>query len=135
MFARNTVLERREPFEAPNPKADPPVEGDPRYIYNHVRVVGPSPIAYMGGEAAEWQGVGRQGVVIEPLDGYGGTVDKPLGEIQRDYVIVKEPEPTVVQPTVKVVNAHTREAGPSPEDVFAEVAVAADKPRRGRSRK
>ena len=141
MYARDTVLARREPFVAPNPKADPPVEGDARYIYNRVRVIGPSPVAHLGGQVAEWQsGPGSQGVVLEPLDGFGGNVDRPLGEIQQLYTIEREPEQVFVEQKIRVINAATREAGPTPEEVFAEVAAvsstpAADKPGGRRTRK
>lgn len=132
MFARDTILARREPFAAPDPKADPPVEGDPRHIYNRVRVIGPSPVAHLGGQPAEWQsGPGSQGVVVEPLDGFGGNVDRPLGELQRDYFIDKEPTPMLVEQKIRVINAATREAGPTPEEVFAEAAQQAT-PRPGR---
>jgi hypothetical protein len=135
MYARNTILTRREPFEVPNPEADPPVEGDPKYIFNRVRVVGTSPISHMGGTAT-WSGVGAQGVIIEPLDGFGGTVDRPLGELQRDYTIESEPGPTKIEPSIRVVNSQTREAGPSPEEIFAETASVKEEtaPRRRRRR-
>ena len=137
MYARNTILTRREPFEAPNPEADPPVEGDPKYIFNRVRVIGRSPISHMGGAAAEGSGVGAQGVIVEPLEGFGGTVDRPLGELQRDYTIEFEPGPTQIEPTLRVINAQTREAGPSPEEVFATTASekteSKPRPRRRRS--
>lgn len=129
MYARNTILKRREPFVAPNAEADPPVEGDARHIYNHVRVIGESPVAHMGGPQ-QWEGVGSRGVIIEPLDGFGGSVDRPLGELQRDYVIEQEPAPTVIQPSIRVINAQTREAGPTPEDVFREAANASSDKRR-----
>lgn len=124
MFARDTILARREPFPAPDASVSPPVEGDARYIYNRVRVIGPSPVAILGGQPAAWQsGPGAQGVVIEPLDGFGGNVDRPLGELQRDYMIEREPEQIFVESKIRVVNAHTREAGPTPEEVFAEAAA------------
>lgn len=135
MYSRGTILSRREPFETPDPKATPPVEGDPRYIYNEVEVIGTSPIAYMGGEAASWSGVGAQGVIVVPHGAFGGTIDRPLGELQRDYEIKSEPEPTVVSPSIRVINAHTREAGPSPEEQFAETAAAEAAQSNGRRRK
>lgn len=131
MYARDTILARKEPFVAPDLAADPPVDGNPAYIYNHVRVVGPSPIARMGGPE-QWEGVGARGVVIEPLDGFGGTVDRPLGELQRDYYVDVEPDPVIVTPSIRVIDAHTRDAGPTPEDVFRELG---DKPSTRRGRK
>lgn len=136
MFSRGTILARREPFIVPDLKADPPVEGDPAYVYNRVRVIGVSPVAHMGG-TSNWGGVAAQGVIIEPVTGFGGNVDRPLGELQRDYTIESEPEPLTIQSTVRVINAQTREAGPTPEEVFAESASSptGSKPRRGRAKK
>ena len=132
MYSRGTILTRREPFAEPNPKATPPVEGDARAAYNRVEVLGTSPIAYMGGAAGTWSGVSAQGVIVQPAaPAFGGTIDRPLGELQRDYAIESEPEPTVVSPSIRVINAHTREAGASPEEQFAEAAqAAADAPKR-----
>lgn len=114
MYSRDTVLTRREPFD----------ETDPAAAYNRVRVVGTSPVAYMGGAASTWSGVSAQGVIIEPVSTFAGNLDRPLGELQRDYAIESEPEPTVVTPSIRVINAQTREAGPSPEDAFAETRQA-----------
>lgn len=114
MYSRNTILSRREPFP----------DDDPAAVYNRVRVLGTSPIAYMGGSAQTWSGVSAQGVIIQPEGAFGGNLDRPLGELQRDYTIESEPEPTQITPSVRVINAQTREAGPAPEDVFAEARQA-----------
>ena len=135
MYARGTILSRREPFPVADAAAVPPVDGDPRAPYNRVRVIGPSPRVVSGGAPAMWSGVSAQGVVIEPLAGFGGIVDRPLGELQADYDIESEPEVVIPQPSVRVIDAQSRAAGPTPEEVFAEEAAkAAKETRRGRGR-
>lgn len=114
MYSRDTILSRRDPFK----------DDDPAAVYNRVRVIGTSPVAYMGGATGTWSGVSAQGVIIQPEGAFGGNLDRPLGELQRDYEIETEPEPTVVTPSIRVINAQTREAGPSPEDAFAETRRA-----------
>lgn len=126
MYVRNTILVRKEPFTVPV-SADPSnkveeVEGDPRHPYNRVRVIGPSPVSHSGGPGM-WEGASARGVSIEPLTQFASNVDRPYGELQAEYTIEFEPEPLVLRPEIRVVDSQTRQAGPTPEEVFAAMPV------------
>lgn len=119
MYAPNTILKRKEPVAEPDPrgKTDDARNGDPLHPFNRVRVIGPSPVQ-RSGALAEWQGGQSAGVLIQPEGQFGPTVDRPLGELQQDYDIEFEPVVEITQGTVRVINAHSHQAGPTPEDVF-----------------
>lgn len=121
MFARGTILTRKEPFDEPKPaaKTEDARNGDPRHVFNRVRVIGPSPVQ-TSGHLAEWQGGQSQGVLVQPEGVFGPTVDRPLGELQRDYNVEFVPKVEIQQGTVRVIDATSSELGPSPEDVFRE---------------
>lgn len=114
-YKPGTILERKEPFEAPEADSDEP-DLTP---YNEIRVVGPSPVVAQGA-AGEWGGVTAAAISIAPHgDAFGPVIDKPLGELQRDYSIVTESEPTPLERgEVKVL-----EYGESPEEAFAREAA------------
>lgn len=114
MFTRGTVLVLKEPKstdEVPFP-------------YDRVRVVGVSVVSRPGA-MGEWEGADAQGVVIEPVTEFAGNLDEPYGRLKRLYKIESEPEPVDQQIRVEVIPAHTRQAGPTPEEIFAEQNEAA----------
>lgn len=120
MYAPDTILKRKEPYPEPDPtgKTDEARAGHELAPFNTIRVIGPSPVQ-MSGALAEWQGGSSQGVLIQPHKAFGPTVDRPLGELQRDYDVefapVREME---INTKIRVIDAQSGEAGPSPEDVF-----------------
>lgn len=121
MYAPDTILTKKDPLPEPNPagKTDEERAGHPLAAYNRIRVVGPSPVQYSG-QLAEWQGGASAGVLIQPTPAFGPTVDRPLGELQRDYEIESEPETTFeMTQKIRIIDAHSRQAGLSPEEVFA----------------
>ena len=121
MYAPDTILTRKEPYPEPDPKGktDEARAGHELAPFNTVRVIGPSPVT-MSGALAEWQGGASKGVLIQPHKAFGPTVDRPLGELQRDYDVTFQPERTIEQGKIRVIDAHSGEAGPSPEDVFSQ---------------
>lgn len=117
MYAPDTILKLKDP----KPPTKVPAKKDPDsgrtrkahevpFAYNTVRVIGRSPIGHVEGDP---------GVLIEPLTYHGSTLDEPLSKIQRLYDIESEPVNEIVVEPIKVIRADTREAGPTPEDVFA----------------
>lgn len=120
MYAPDTILVRKEPFPEPDPKGktDEARAGHEMAPFNRIRVIGPSPVQ-MSGALAEWQGGQSAGVLVQPHMAFGPTVDRPLGELQRDYDVEFVPERSLeLSQKIRVIDAHSGEAGPSPEDVF-----------------
>lgn len=120
MYAPDTILTRKEPLPEADPagKTDEERAGHALACFNELRVVGASPVQ-TSGALAEWQGGASAGVIVQPT-GFGPTVDRPLGELQRDYDVTFTPERNLnLQNTVRVIDAHSSEAGMSPEEVFA----------------
>lgn len=123
-YKPETILERKVPFEAP-------AEGeDDLRPYNEVRVIGQSPVQ-SGVRVGEW--VGQQGDLISVAPtGFGPVVDRPAGELERDYTIKWEPPLRMVDRQIieRVI------PGPSPEQQFATAASEAnEKPSPGRGRR
>lgn len=114
MYEPGTILVRKEPQgtdEAPN-------------AYDRVKVVGPSPFTHNG--LSEWEGISRQGIIIQPAGmEYGANVDQPFGRLQELYDVAELPEPVEVDihPKVRIINTGTASAGPSPEEVFSKAAT------------
>lgn len=139
MYAPDTILVLKEPrtvgtpaspdYDPKNPKAGgtPPSKDYAPFAYDRVRVIGESPIQHSGGARSEWVGAGARGVMIEPLTHFGANLDEPLGRLQSLYDIESEPiiEVPVMQ-TVRVIQPG--QAGPTPEEVFAEHAKANPSP-------
>lgn len=146
MFTAGTILELKKPRPAEekrnrddevvmvkDPKTgestDKPVMQE--FPYNRVEVVGPSPVVHVG--QSEWTGADAEGVIIRPLTEFGGNLDEPVGKIKQLYNVVSVPEPQVYKPEVRVVEATTAMAGPTPEEVFAKEAPGKP-PKRGQHR-
>jgi hypothetical protein len=116
MYVPNTILALKEPKPPVKvPKREDPDTGRVRkaheipFAWNEVRVVGQSPIAHTAGDP---------GVILEPLTYHGSTLDEPLSKVQRLYDIKEEPVEEVVIEPIRVIRAGTRDAGPSPEEIF-----------------
>ena len=111
MYERDTILVLKEQRDA-----DP--ETGEAFAYNRVRVVGESPVAHT--HKGEWEGADARGVIIQPVTNFGSNLDEPFGKLRELYSVESIPEVVVpVQQTVKIVNATTAQAGPTPEEVFA----------------
>lgn len=134
MYEPGSILTLKEPRPPEKNEKDEEIE----FPYNRVEVVGQSPINH-GVTASEWSGAAAdgQGVIIKPLTSFGSTLDEPYGKLKELYDVESIPqhEAPAAQP-VKVVNATSGSAGPTPEEVFATEAPG-KKPepgqRRGRS--
>ncbi len=106
MFPPGTTLSLKEPNEE-----------DP---YNHVEVVGQSPIQHATGSGSMWAGADAFGFIIRPLDQFGPTLAKPLGLLNELYEVEAWPDDPVTGEPLNPQN-NPRHA-PSPEQVLAEAA-------------
>lgn len=113
MFQPETVLIKREPFEEDHASAP----------YNRVKVIGQSPINH-GTIQTEWVGAQAQGVIIQPIDGFGSTLDEPYGKLVELYEIESVPEN--VLPAEQVIQHIPQDGSPSPEDIFRAEAREAE---------
>lgn len=145
MYAPGTVLELKKPRD-PSPKVDRNEEvvyvkdkdGEPtdkpvmlEFPYNKVEVIGRSPVVR---EYSEWQGADAESVIIRPVTDFAGNLDEPLGKIRLLYKVVSVPDEVIpVERTIKVVEANTAQAGPTPEEVFAQAAPG-KAPEKGKKR-
>jgi hypothetical protein len=150
MYATGTILELKEQRE-PERKIDPQT-GEPAFVkkrnretgelentktpamqvfpYNKVKVVGKSPVVH---EYSEWTGTDAEGVIIEPITEFAGNLDEPIGKIRLLYNVVHTPEEKVYQPEIRVIEANTQQAGPTPEEIFAQEAPG-EPPKAGQTR-
>lgn len=128
MYAKDTILVLKE-------QRPPDEETGEDFAYNKVRVIGQSPVT--SGEDKGYSGPDADGVLLEGLTNFGGNLDEPFGRVKELYDVESIPEVEVpAQTTVKVVDAQSAQAGPTPEEVFAEEAPGiAPEPgqRRGRT--
>jgi hypothetical protein len=108
-YATGTILSRKEPFEEP---ADDSPDLRP---YNEIKVIGPSPVQ-TNARAAEWTGQAGDNISVIPTD-FGEVIDRPQGELQKDYDVTFIPESN--QPLTHTVTV--QELGPSPEETFSAV--------------
>lgn len=114
MFEPNTVLALKEQRDA-----DP--ETKEEFPYNRVKVVGQSPVSHA--DKGDWQGTDAAGVIVVPLTNFGSTLDEPFGKLREIYDVESMPEVEVeVAPKIRVINGTSAQAGPTPEEVFAEKA-------------
>lgn len=119
IYKPGTILALKEP-------RDPdPVTGE-EYPYNRVEVVGESPVGHVGG-LQEWDGAMSVGVTIKPAGEFGGTVDRPIGELRHKYKVEYSPPERELEmrhagQNVKVVVQDAPEG--SPEDAFSKSAPA-----------
>lgn len=127
MYEIDTILELKNP-------QDPDDETGQEFPYNRVRVGGPSPINH-GVHAGEWTGADGQGVILIPLASFGGNLDEPYGKVRALYNVVETPVHEAPSNPLRVINATSAAAGPTPEEVFAEQApgVASEDGKRGRT--
>lgn len=149
MYLPGTILKLREQ-RPPTVVAGPEVEiidkngkGTGKYKreeveqpfpYNHVRVIGPSPLTYTHQRGAEspdrqpYDGADAQGVIIQPVSEFAMTLDEPYGKLRRLYEITELPEEEFTHPVVRVHRGPSAIAGPTPEEVFADKAPADTQP-------
>lgn len=121
MYAPDTILTLKEQRST----------DDKQFAYDRVRVVGQSPVSHTS-ESAKYSGEDAKGVIITPLTEFAGNLDEPFGKVRKLYDVESEPVyEEEVKTTVRRVDATTRAAGPTPEDIFAEQAAGdPNKPRR-----
>lgn len=125
MYAANTILSLKT-------QRDPDPETGEEFAYNKVKVVGPSPINH--GTADGWSGMQATGVIITPLTNFGSTLDEPLGKLQALYDIEEEPKVEVEVAKIRVIDSASRDAGETPEEVFAREAPGEADAEGGRKR-
>jgi hypothetical protein len=131
MYAPGTILrlkEQRAPTEKLDRDTGEPVLKGPKgrekpvmleFPYNRVRVIGRSPVSYTN----DWSGADAVGVIITPLTDFAGNLDEPFGKLNQLYEVESIPERKVPEKIeVKIIDAATNEAGPTPEEVFAREA-------------
>lgn len=108
-YKSGTILTRREPFEVPEEGSDKP----DFTAYNEVEVIGHSPVSTAVRDT-EWTGQQGDNISIKPTS-FGAVIDRPFGELRRDYDVKSIPEPRAIDRQVIEV----AEPGPSPEEQFA----------------
>lgn len=106
MYPADTVLKLKK-------QRKPDKETNEKFAYNRVRVVGPSPVSHAS--KGEWTGADAAGVIVTPLENFGGVIDEPFGKLVELYEVESQPEPQVVEQTVTIKQASL---GPTPEEVF-----------------
>lgn len=119
MFEPGTILRLREPQSTE----------DELYPYDLVKVVGQSPVQHSRPDAdTPFAGQDAVGFIITPHgDGFGPTLDKPYGELQKLYDIEEYPtDPLTGEPLKPENNPRNL---PSPEQVFLKVARESEKPK------
>lgn len=105
-YKAGTILERKEPFKEPE-------DGKPDLRpYNEVEVIGQSPVQ-VATRATEWTGQAGDNISVKPTT-FGAVIDRPFGELQRDYSVVSIPERKRVDRQI----VEEIEPGPSPEEQF-----------------
>lgn len=114
MYEPDTILSLKE-------QREPDEETNEPFPYNEVRVVGESPVSHA--DKGDWTGTDARGVIIVPLTNFGSTLDEPFGKLREIYDVKSIPEVEVdVAPKIRVINSSSAQAGPTPEEVFAEKA-------------
>ena len=125
MYEPNTIL-------ALNEQRDPDPETGEEFPYNRVRVVGQSPVSHA--DKGDWTGADAVGVIIVPLTNFGSTLDEPFGKLREIYAVEEVPVVEVeAAPKIRVINATSAQAGPTPEEIFAAQAPG-KAPEEGQSR-
>jgi hypothetical protein len=90
------------------------------FPYNRVMVCGQSPVR-RGGEG--WEGSDAVEVIIQPLSDFGGNLAEPFGKLKTIYDVESIPTDEVPrEQVVKIIDRNSNEAGPTPEEVFADAA-------------
>lgn len=126
MYTPGTILELKQ-------QREPDDETGEEFPYNRVTVIGASPVDHGGARGGDWSGAEAAGVIIQPLTNFGANLDEPLGKVQALYDVVSIPETVIESPKIRVIDAHTSQAGPTPEEVFAKEAPG-EAPEEGQTR-
>lgn len=96
---------------------DPQSTEEETYPYDRVLVVGQSPVHHATASGSAFAGADAQGYIIRPLEGFAGTVDKPVGLLNEIYDIEAYPtDPTTGEPLRPENNPRNL---PTPEQVLA----------------
>lgn len=104
-------MKRKEQFDAENEWAP----------YNEIEIVGNSLVSEAVRDK-EWQGQQGEAISIKPMASFGEVLDRPQGELERDYEVVsipEEPSPLQIRRGMQPPPAD----GPSPEDTFRKAAL------------
>lgn len=110
MYEPGTILKKKEQ-QPPDPETGTP------FPYNRVVVINSSPVSHARGD---WEGADAQGVIIQPLESFGGNLDEPFGKVREMFEVESVPVVEIpAQQVIRVVNATSAQAGPTPEEVFA----------------
>ena len=114
MYAKDTILALKE-------QRNPDPETGEEFPYNRVRVVGESPVSHS--HTGNWEGGDAAGVLLAPLTNFGATLDEPFGKCRVLYDVAEMPSDEVEADTkIRVIDATSAQAGPTPEEVFKEQA-------------
>jgi hypothetical protein len=108
MFTIGTILKRREPVEGEFAK------------FNEVEVVAQSEVS-SSAYTQDWNGQNAEGVLLTSVLEFSEVIDRPYGELERDYEIVsipEEDEPVVEKPK------KAKASQLSPEDAFRRADLA-----------
>jgi hypothetical protein len=109
---------------------DPQSTEEETYPYDRVLVVGQSPVHHATESGSAFAGADAQGYIIRPVEGFAGTVDKPVGLLNELYEIESYPtDPTTGEPLRPENNPRNL---PTPEQLLrraAEENPAPAKPR------
>lgn len=125
MYQPGTILKLKK-----QRKPDP--ETKEAFPYNRVQVIGESPVSHAHKE--EYVGADAAGVLLTALTNFGANLDEPFGKCRELYEVESIPEDVVdATPQVRVINATSAQAGPTPEEVFA-VEAPGKAPEEGQSR-
>lgn len=114
MYKPDTILALKEPRTT---------DEDEPFPYDRVRVIGQSPVNHAD-ISSEWVGGNGQGVIIEPLAGFGSNLDEPMGRLQELYEVESLPEAVVLRGEDQVKVVQPEDLPPSPEDIFADATAA-----------
>lgn len=118
-YTPGTILKRKTPLS----KKDAP------FVYDRVEVINDSPVQHPQPPRTDengrvlppkWTGRDADGVLIRPAgEGFGSNLDEPTGKLRELYEIESIPDPEQPIETIKVIDATSSQAGPTPEEVFA----------------
>lgn len=99
---------------------EPDPETGEEFAYNTVEVINASPIS--AHTKGNYTGPDAVGVIVVGTSNFGATLDEPFGLLRELYEVVSIPVHEAPANPVRVVNATSAAAGPTPEEVFQKEA-------------
>jgi hypothetical protein len=129
MYKPDTILVLKQQRTQYDDDGEPVTDDDGNPIifpYDRVRVIGQSPVNHAD-ITTEWVGAHGQGVIVEPLSGFGSNLDEPFGRLQELYEVESMPEPTVMRAEDQVKVVKPEDLPPSPEEIFSNETEAQGK--------